>query len=440
MIRTLAKNTRNEILWSTFVQYAGKIINIALGIISVKILTNAIGLNEYGVYGQIAEYALFFSVVANLGIFGNTVRKMSEAPQDGKLFINSLFLRIITAGGFFLAGTLYAWLFIPERAFLIGTLFFMASLLADYVTSICNGMLQANYLMGRAVTASIIGRITNLGIILFLAKLGQSSAIFFFLAPLGASIITAGLSLIFVRLHIRFTWQLDWPLLKMLFLTALPFGIINILNNLYYRFLPSFAAAKILTDAQFGSYTISLHIATTVSLLSTYLMYSVLPAFKRALRDGKFTSAYEIFHKIKIGLIALSILTVAIGSWAAPFAISLVSSKEYFLPELWFILPLMLVLASVSYFYDLVLITLFALEKDLWFLKRELAALLLGTAILTCAFLPIILPETFPTNTPTQTALILTSAILAEALIVWLGLRKIKIELVTTPHPPSSST
>lgn len=414
----IAKQTIKEILWSTFVQYFGKALQILLGIIAVKLVTNAIGVEEYGFYGRMAEYALFFSVAANLGIFGNVVRKMSEAPKDGKLFINAFVLRLVTAFAFLISGFLYAWFFIPEPGFALGVMFFASSLFFDYITSVCDGMLQANYLMGRAVSALLIGRVTNLLIVLALIYFAAQSAPFYFLAPLGASLITAGLSLLFVRLKIKFVWQLDWPMIKEIFLTALPFGIINIINNLYFRFLPSYFAGKALSDTEFGSYSISLHIAVTVSLFSTYLMFSTLPAFKRSLRDKHFKRAKSIYKAVIKGLIALSLLTVFVGSWLAPLAIRLVSSAEYFLPEFWFILPLMLVLAAVSFFYDLILITLFAFEKEIWLLKREMLALAAGAALLFLSKLP----ETVTI----KTALILISAISAEGLMVVLGLKKIQ--------------
>jgi hypothetical protein len=55
--------------------------------------------------------------------------------------------------------------------------------------------------------------------------------------------------------------------------------------------------------------------------------------------------------------------------------LTLVTHERYFLPEFWFILPLMLLLAAISYGYDLILITLFAFDKTRWLLSREFFAL-----------------------------------------------------------------
>ncbi|MEK9159377.1 MAG: oligosaccharide flippase family protein [Patescibacteria group bacterium] len=409
----------NKIVWSTLVQLLGKLAQIVMGMVSIKLVTNALGADEYGLYGKISEYALFFSVAANLGIFGNTVRKMSESPRDGKLFVNALVLRMATALIFFGVGAGVAWIWIPNPVFALGMVFFMGSLFLDYITSVCDGMLQANYKMGRAVAALVLGRAANLALLLVLVKMGApTSAPIFFLGPLLGAVVTASLSFLFVRRLIRLEWKLDRDLMKMLFLTALPFGIINIINNLYFRFLPSLFAAKTLTDAQYGSYNLSLHIASTAALLSTLLMFSSLPALKQAIEHKEKQKIRDLLHTLKKSLFVLAILMVLGGSFVAPTAIELLSGKLFILPELWFILPMLLILAAVSYFYDLVLITLFAFEKDLWLLKREGLALLVGLSLL--------LVSTFIPDLGLKTIFILGSAIAAEGTTTVLGLRKIK--------------
>ena len=81
----------------------------------------------------------------------------------------------------------------------------------------------------------------------------------------------------------------------------------------------------------------------------------------------------------------------------------------------------MLLVAAISYFYDLVLIVIFAFEQEIWFLKREGLALSLALLILSFTY--------FSSSSMINLSLILASSILAESLIVILGLRKIK-ELV----------
>lgn len=90
-----------QIIFSTLVQYAGKAVQIVLAALTLKLISNFLSENNYGLYATITEYALFFSVAANLGIFANIIRRMAVNPSDGETFINSLYLRIVTALVFF---------------------------------------------------------------------------------------------------------------------------------------------------------------------------------------------------------------------------------------------------------------------------------------------------------------------------------------------------
>jgi O-antigen/teichoic acid export membrane protein len=83
-----------KIIFSTLIQYAGKAIQIILAGLTIKLISNFLSVNNYGIYAAITEYALFFSVAANLGIFAHIIRQMSVNPSDGKTFINALYLRI----------------------------------------------------------------------------------------------------------------------------------------------------------------------------------------------------------------------------------------------------------------------------------------------------------------------------------------------------------
>ncbi len=415
----LARALENKILWSTFVQVFGKFFQIAVSLVTIKLITNALGIAEFGVYGKIAEYALFFSTVANLGIFGNAVRQMAVRPDDGKLFINAFLLRVGTAFAFFLSGSLYAFLFVEEKTFFIGTLFFMASLLFDYVSSISSAALQANYKMGRSVAALSLGRLVELGLV-YLFTQSYHTADFYFLAPLGGSILSAGLTLFFVRQTMPFIWKLDTKMLWALFATSLPFGIINIINNLYFRFLPSYFASQILSTSDFGSYNLNVTATGSVAILSSFLMFSTLPALRESLKEGHMRRAKELYLTLRRGLFGLGICAIFFGSLLGPRLLALMSNESFLSPSLRFVLPMLLILAAVSYFYDLVLISLFALDNEIWYLKREIITLILAGSAMAIAYW-------FGTELgDLRVAFVLGAAIFGEGLMAFLGMRRLK--------------
>lgn len=416
-----------QIAVSTVVQIAGKVVQIFLGAITLKMISNFLSANDYGIYASIAEYAMFFSMAANLGIFGNTVREMSRKPDCGKTFINSLLLRIITAVMFFAFGILYLIFSGSEQVFLVGTALFMGGLFFDYVTSVCDGMLQANYLMGRAVFALIAGRAVNVGFVYFFInsmESGQLSIPLLFLAIGAGSALTAGLSIWFVSKIIKFEWHMDHLFMLNILKASLPFGIINIINSLYFRFLPDLLSRGVLSDAEFATFNISFKIAQVLSLFSTFLMFSVLPGFKRYLENGDLKTAGGLYKKIQILLAVCGLFVVFVGSLMGPFMLEVLTHKKYFLPDFWYVLPLMLVLCAISYFYDLVLISVFALNHEKWFLKMELIAFALALIVFAFAWFAV-------ADINMKLSLIITGAIVGEAVMVLRGSVKVRRELLS---------
>ena len=412
-----------KIAFSTIVQYAGKIVQIILATATTKLISNFLSQHDYGIYGQITEYALFFSALANLGIFGNVIRRMADAPHDSKIFINGLYLRFISAIIFFVPATLYLIFTGNDNLFVTGTLLFLGSLLFDFITSVCSGMLQANYLMGRATVALLIGRLANFAaIFIFINRFSNASAssllLLVFLAALLGSLITVIFSLAFVRQKMKWSWEIDLKFLREVFLNSLPLGIITVLNLLYFRFLPDFFAHQHLSNEQFATFNISFHIAQVISLLSTFLMFSVLPGLKEYIDQKQWQKATILLRKVWQFLIASALIVIVFGSLFGAQIIELVTHKKYFLPEFWFILPMMFLLAAISYGYDVVLITLYAVEKDWWLVKRELVAL-------TIALIFFSLSMAMPDVT-SKIFLVILGAIAGETTMLILGLRKTK--------------
>lgn len=412
-----------RIAWSTIVQYAGKIVEIILAAAATKLISNFLIQHDYSIYGQITEYALFFSVLANLGIFGNIIRRMADAPHDSKIFINGLYLRIISAIIFFVPAILYLIFTGNDNLFVTGTLLFLGSLLFDFITSVCSGMLQANYLMGRATIALLLGRLAYFALIfLFLRNFSNASPssllLMVFLSTLFGSLITVIFSLGFVRQKMKWSWEIDRKFMREVFLNSLPLGIVTVLNLLYFRFLPDYFAHRHLTDEQFATFNISFHIAQAISLLSTFLMYSVLPGLKEFIDQKQWQKATILLRRVWQFLIASAIIVVVFGSLFGAQIIELVTHKKYFLPEFWFVLPMMFLLAAISYGYDVILITLYAVEKDWWLVKRELVAL-------TVALIFFMLSLAMPDSTG-KIFLVILGAIAGETTMLILGLRKTK--------------
>lgn len=403
-----------KIAFSAIIQFIGKALQIVIAGISLKLISNFLSQEGYGVYASITEYALFFSTVANLGIFGNVVRLMADRPDDSKIFVHALFVRAITGIFFFVLAIAICILNGSSEVFVIGTALFCSALLFDFLTSVCDGMLQANYLMGRATAALLAGRIIQVAILFWIVKhVGSLQQFWILAAAVSGSLITFGLSLFLVSRKIKISWKLEWGTMLIFFKKSLPYGIIFIVNNLYFRFIPDYLANHFLSNAHFASFNISFRISQALSLASTFVMFSALPGLTEYIDGKHYEKAKKLFFSIQKIFFIFGLILVIIGSLIGPYAITILTHAKYNVPELRFILPMMLILAAVSYGYDLVFLSLFAAGKDIWFMWREFIGL--G---LSCMFF---VGSYFATDTMQRMTLILLGAIVGEITMVILG-------------------
>ncbi len=446
-----------KIIWSTFARYGGQILMAGISVFTVKLLTNFFSDALYSEYRRIIEYVTFFYIAANLGLEANIIRHMADNPEDGQVFTNALMLRMVSAGAIFLLALISIPIFVEGEVFLLAAAVYLAFFFFEFVTTVCKAMLQAHYLMGRAMVAVIGGKILY-AVVAFLLVLDFSNGFggalngslspgnwnylastansipLLYLAPLVGGVATALVSLFFVRQKLNFKWKWDFPLWKELLWTGLPFGIVNILNNLYFRALPHMLADDALTAAgmeeQFGNFNLQFRIAFMLSLFSTALMLSVMPALKHALTERKFSKARSLVKKSSMLLFGVGVILVGGVSWLGPWMIEVMAKKTLVVPELWFVFPMFLLLAAVSYFYDLVLISLYTLDQEWWFLRREVLAL--GVALLVFGLAMIVGPGLMiEASTQMQLALIIGGAITGEAMMVVMGMRKLKAILKT---------
>lgn len=435
LMKTLSiRRLEDKIAFSSLVQYAGKAIQLVLGILVTKMISRFLVDTDYSLYAQITELALFFSVVGNLGIFGNSVRMLSTAEHQGKTFSSLLVLRIVT--GLIIYGLSIITVVAQglSTAFVVGTLLFGGSLLFDYVTTVCDGLLQAHYRMGRANIALLAGRVVQFTTVLLVTRLVSSGidvvggnpmvVAFLLLAPLFASIITMILSLFFARDIAKFHWNFDRKALWKLLLLGLPFGIINITNNLYFRFLPDYFANHALSGGRFAAFSLSFKIAQVLSLFSTFLMFSVLPGFEQYLKEKDFEKARKLYRVIFKLMTGMGLLVAIGGSIFGPLLLSLLTDSKYVLEQFWFVLPMFLLLAAISYGYDLVLITVFAFGEERWFLSNE-------TVALAISLLFFIIGSLLPSET-VRLFMIILASLIGETFMVLAGHFKIRKLLSTS--------
>lgn len=434
-----------SILWSTVARYGGRILMAGISVVTAKMLINFLGDDLYSDYRKIIEYMTFFYVAANLGLEANIIRHMADNPEDGKIFTNALVLRMVTAAGILGVAVLIVPFF-GDGVFWLGALVYGGFFFFEFVTTVCKAMLQAHYLMGRAMAAVVGGKVLYAGLVWWLtseavvggagaAELGEAFRGAFsvaangdavipllYLAPFFGGLVTMLACMILVRRKLKFEWKMDFGLWKELLWTGLPFGIVNVLNGIYMRSAPHFLVDGVLEEAGmegvFGSFNLQFRIAFMLSLFSTALMLSVMPALKHSLTIGNKGRARELLKKSSWILFGVGAVLVGGVSWLGPILIEVVANRTLVVPELWFVFPMFLGLAAISYFYDLVLISLYTLDQEWWFLKREIVALFVAGLVFGLSYL------VGPADV--KVAIVIGGAICGELFMVIIGMRKLR--------------
>ena len=159
-------STARKIFSNTVAQFLGKLLVAILGLASVKIGTNYLGVQGFGEYALVYEFLAFFGIAADLGLFTIAVKEMSEDEKQipkiiGNILSLRTFLIVIT-----MATAILAVFLIPKYA---GTRVPLGVAIASLTVffTILNGtissVLETKLKMEVASAAKVLGKIVSVG-------------------------------------------------------------------------------------------------------------------------------------------------------------------------------------------------------------------------------------------------------------------------------------
>ena len=145
---------------NTAVQMAGKGAVLAIGGVSIAVLTRYLGPGDYGRYTLALMYMQLFAVLADAGLFMTVVRDISKRPERTEELVgNTLVLRLRAVARRDRAGVgSSAWLLPYAPDVRVAILLAGGPLLFGMLTTSLVAVFQARLRMGRAVIADVVGR------------------------------------------------------------------------------------------------------------------------------------------------------------------------------------------------------------------------------------------------------------------------------------------
>lgn len=353
---------------NTIAQIAGKVVTALISIFLIKVLTNYLDVEGYGLYSKIYNYLSIFAVIADLGLYTLSVREMSRHINNpekvGHIAGTLLTLRtilgvVIIVASFLLALTLPGYnTTVALIGVLIAGIFTLFGLLNSAILSVLQAHLKTEFSFVSTTAGKVVNFAAVLAIVAFLvpkpfdstiAGFGAHDMAFFaiFAAGLLGNVVMTVMLYMYSRriFPIHFYW--DAPYIRRLLIETLPYGLALFFNVLFFKVdvvMLSLLEAPEVADSVVALYSLPMKIIEVGMMFGTVFLNSMLPLFTQAIGESEklgklvrksygillfFGGATALFLAMKsemvLRLIANEKYLVPIGQYSSVDALQIVS-------------------------------------------------------------------------------------------------------------------
>ena len=217
------------------ISFFGRFLGSVIAIISLGFITRALGAGSFGEYTTVIAYLTVFQLVSDFGLHTLLTREISQKPNQEREIVSRFFtLRLCIVFVVLCIGCALVLAFPYSYVVKIGVVMSAIAFLAMSLTQMLLGVLQKHFEVYKSTVAEIIGRITNL-ILVIIFFYTQAGILYFLLAFIVASFVILGINLFFVHNLTNFHIIFPIPEWKKTLKTALPIAVSIIFTLLYFR-------------------------------------------------------------------------------------------------------------------------------------------------------------------------------------------------------------
>lgn len=294
------------------IQLTSKIISVAIGLITLAIMTRALGDTRFGEFTTAITYLQIVAVVVDLGLTLVFLQMISK-PEADKSRITSAFLglRLISNAIVFAAATALAFAtpynFAIKLAIAVGAI----SFLSLSTTGMLNGLYQRELMMARASVAEITSKIVALVLVVLAAKEGYGPA-----AMVGAlgvgNLLNLILMIALAQKRVRFHPTIDIEIWKTALAQSWPIGV-SIFFNLLYLKSDILVLGFYYPQSEVGVYGAAYRILDVFTALPVMYMGLVLPFMVRAWVQ-KLNSEFNQYLQRTLDFFAVAVIPLLFGA------------------------------------------------------------------------------------------------------------------------------
>jgi O-antigen/teichoic acid export membrane protein len=292
------------------IQTIGKVLSILLGLVTIAIITRALGTEQFGEYTTIATYLQFFGILVDFGLTLTLLVMISEnGANEEKIVGNFLGLRLVS--GFFL----FALAPIIILAFPYSSTIKQAVLFGAFAyflmggASLLVGVFQKHEAMWRAALGELINRLVLLITIAILAWF-QFGVVAFVAAAILANAVWFWLMIRFAKPFILIRPKFELPVWKDIIGRSWPIAV-SIIFNLMYLKGDILILSLFRSQTEVGLYGVAYRIIDILTVLPMMFMGLLLPSLTHAWTNGhhdqfrsRLSHTFDIFMIAVIPIIA----------------------------------------------------------------------------------------------------------------------------------------
>lgn len=331
-----------KIYTNTIAQIVSKVLTAIISIAMIKILTNMLDLEHYGLYSKLYNYLSIFAVIADLGLYTITVRELSAHEWDKKMQekIAANVLTLRTLSGILIIGlALTVGYFLDgynSREAIVGIFIVSVFTLLGLINSSLMSYLQAILKTEFSIIANTAGKLLTLGIVLFYnynwLYTRDERLAYVLIAWVAGNLLMTMLTWWYASKwqKIRFAW--DSGYIRHILKTSIPYGVALFLGVIFFKvdvILLSIMEPTDIADSVIGLYSLPMKIIEVGMMYGTVFLNSLLPVLTVAYEKQDMTKARRLIKHAFILLFGWGMTaSFVLFLWAEPI-LELISSREF---------------------------------------------------------------------------------------------------------------
>ncbi|HEX8182289.1 MAG TPA: flippase [Candidatus Saccharimonadales bacterium] len=318
---------RKKIALSGLGQLISKFGIIILSIFTLKYSTNILGADLYGQYAVVISYVSIFLLFTDLGLSSITSRELSKHPENSERILgNSFSLRsaisiilipIVIVLGFLLYNE-------KTESIKFGIALMAITLLFSALQSTASTIFTSRTRSDIPAYINLLNKLTYLLSILAVGALGLGFYGFIY-ASIFAAIISTIVSIVWSSKLVKIKLRYEIRSWKNIVIVALPLGIIQIVNVIYYK-IDTLMLSIFRSADEVGAYFIAYGVIDIAMSIPSMLMLSLMPTMSTARSLKKLI---KITEKAFYLMLLLSLPLTVFGAIISSHIILFISSPQF---------------------------------------------------------------------------------------------------------------